>query len=133
MGLTPAFALRNSDTAGGPIGEEHLADDALAGDQAPDAGVAGVGAIVALHQVHVLGDARQVPRRRDVVHRPRFRVPSVGFDVGLGEASAVDVRVAAALRPDIAWEPDHALHEDASGAFAGRELRRVKDDDLAAL
>src|SRR5205085_8734529 len=92
-----ALASRNPDSAEGPVDEEDLADDVLPGHEPPDARVAGVGPVVALHQVHARWDPVQRSDRWDVGERLRLVVAAVRLHVRLREPLAVDVRVAVSL------------------------------------
>src|SRR5262245_22974368 len=122
--------LLEADAPGRPVDREHRANQVLAGNRAPAAGVARRGAVVAEHQVLAL---------RDRVALNRLGVAPVGLDVGLVQLLAVDVDEAVLLAPGLAGQPDDPLDEGlaptllAAVACGLRGRRRLEDDDLAPL
>src|SRR2546423_15559773 len=122
------------DPARRPVGGEDLADQVLAGTEAPAAGVAGRAAVVSHHQVVVLRDALVRVPRRDFGQGHALVATTVRLDVRLDQLPAVDVDVAVALLPDLARQTDETLDErPLRSALLLCELRCVEDDDLTAL
>src|SRR2546423_435532 len=97
----------NRDPVWRPIGKEHLADQVLARDGPPDAGVARGRPVVAHEEIAAL-------RNRD--RRLRVVVAPLRTHVWLVQLLPVDVDVAVPLLPPIAGKADKALDEGAAAA-----------------
>src|SRR5487761_1618872 len=132
--LMPA-PLAEPDAVGGPVDEEHGADQVLPRDRPPLPRIARLGAIVSHEEVVAQGHLPTLSIMRGVCQAP------LSLDVRFFEL--VEGLAAVRLDPDKALvvlldrlpgQPDQPLDEGAAGAaFHEREPRRVEDDDLAAM
>src|SRR5579884_1984407 len=121
---TPSWRLVERDSVRRPVRHEDRADEARPRHAAPGARVAGVLAVVADEEVVVL---RHVPRAGR-------RVAELPVRVVLLQRPAVDRDHAAVLGHGFPRQPDQPLDERAAlAALLHGELRRLEDDDLAAL
>src|SRR2546423_11801114 len=93
----------------------HAPDDVRAGHNAPYARVAGLGAVVAHHEVGV---------GRDVDWRLGLEVAPVELDVRLLQRLAADVDGAVLLGPGLPRQSDHALDEPPACAALDGGVRR---------
>src|ERR687898_1708068 len=108
-----------------PVGREDLADQILARNRPPAARVARLGAVVAHHEVGVVGDRLRLVR---------LEVAATLRDVRLNQPPPVDVHDAVALLPRLAGERNDPLDERPGGrALLLRAGRCVEDDDVPPL
>src|SRR5919106_270868 len=119
--------LPKADSLGRQIDRKHRPDQVPARHRAPLPAVAGLGPVVAHHEVLPCGHVRgEVPPPT-----------ALRLDVRLLEPLAVHPDDAVSLLEVIAGKADEPLHEGLPGAAAleaaGRRGRRLEHDDLAAL
>src|SRR2546430_5312941 len=129
---SPGSAEANS--VGRPVDEEHDPDQLVPRHRAPRAGVAGLRAVVAHHEVRALRDVPGYAEMR-AVGEPVLRgdVRLVQLHEPLLPGAPDPDEAVVVLLHRVAGETDHPLDERA--AFAALEsgfARRVEDDDVAA-
>src|SRR3954447_7676520 len=129
-----AARLLEADPVGRPVDEEDDADQLVAGHPAPAAGVAGLGTVVAHHEVRARRD------RLGLSVMLAVRESALGWDVRLfqlhefGRAGFLDRdETLVVLVHGVAGQTDHTFHERAPfAALVFDPLGRVEDDDVAA-
>src|SRR5262249_58377555 len=85
--------LAETDPGRGPVDEEDLADEVASRNRPPDAGIAGLGPVVAHEEVVIRSDPRPAPGR--------LVVAAVGSEIRLVSELPLDVGVAVALPLDL--------------------------------